>query len=229
MAEAAGPSTGGAGVDTKPDDEHFVDKHQSELIKRVSNVQHILDELLRQNVIQQESYDKVKTLPTAEEKMRELISGPLKSSVQGKVIFYDILIENQPLLIGDLMRMDAEVENVSTKKRLCETLNDLSSEELEEFKSLIELEKDFSLFSISQLKVTNTQDIVELMMETHSRQCLGLTIYVLKLMNRTDLVQRLIDTSPGTKEKHRPSLTQRVSMSHHSDFTQCSFYPVDED
>ncbi|XP_073340768.1 apoptosis-associated speck-like protein containing a CARD [Pagrus major] len=110
MAEAAGPSTGGAGVDTKPDDEHFVDKHQSELIKRVSNVQPILDELLRQNVIQQESYDKVKTLPTAEEKMRELISGPLKSSgVQGKDVFYDILIENQPLLIGDLIRMDAEV------------------------------------------------------------------------------------------------------------------------
>lgn len=87
-----------------------MDKHQSELIKRVSNVEPILDELLRQNVIQQESYDEIKTLPTAEEKMRELISGPLKSSgVQGKDIFYEILIENQPLLIKDLKRMDAEV------------------------------------------------------------------------------------------------------------------------
>ena len=91
-------------------DEHFVDKHQSELIKRVSDVEPILDELLHQNVIQQGSYDKIKTLPTAEEKMRELISGPLKSSgVQGKDIFYEILIENQPRLIQDLKRMDAEV------------------------------------------------------------------------------------------------------------------------
>uniref|UniRef100_A0A671Y647 CARD domain-containing protein n=1 Tax=Sparus aurata TaxID=8175 RepID=A0A671Y647_SPAAU len=77
-------------------DEHFVDKHQSELIKRVSKVEPILDELLRQNVIQQESCEKIKTLSTAEEKMRELISGPLKSSgVQGKDMFYEILIKNQ--------------------------------------------------------------------------------------------------------------------------------------
>uniref|UniRef100_A0A671Y455 CARD domain-containing protein n=1 Tax=Sparus aurata TaxID=8175 RepID=A0A671Y455_SPAAU len=90
--------------------EHFVDKHQSELIKRVSNVEPILDELLRQNVIQQESYDEIKTLSTAEEKMRELISGPLKSSgVQGKDIFCEILIKNDPLLIQDLKTMDAEV------------------------------------------------------------------------------------------------------------------------
>ncbi|XP_030251031.1 uncharacterized protein LOC115568093 [Sparus aurata] len=106
--------------------------------------------------------------------------------------------------------MDAEVEKVSTKKRLCETLNDLSSEELEKFKSLIELEKGFPVFSIRKLKMTNTRDIVELMVDTYSRQYLGLTKHVLKLMNRTDLVQRLIDTSTRTKEKHWPSLMQRV-------------------
>uniref|UniRef100_A0A671Y2S8 CARD domain-containing protein n=1 Tax=Sparus aurata TaxID=8175 RepID=A0A671Y2S8_SPAAU len=89
--------------------EHFVDKHQPELIKRVSNVEPILDELLRQNVIQQESYDKIKTLPTAEEKMRELISGPL-NSVSGKYIFYQILIKNEPFLVEDLKRMDVEVK-----------------------------------------------------------------------------------------------------------------------
>ena len=91
-------------------DEHFVDKYWSELIEMVSDVEPILNELLHRNVIQQESYDKIKTLPTAEEKMRELISGPLKSSgVQGKDIFYEILIENEPLLIQDLKKMDAEV------------------------------------------------------------------------------------------------------------------------
>ena len=90
---------------------------------------------------------------------------------------------------------------MSTKKRICETLNDLSSEEVENFKSLIELETGFPLFSRKQLEVTKTQDLVELMVETYSRQYLELTKHVLKLMNRTDLVQRLIDTSTGTKGK----------------------------
>ena len=85
--------------------------------------------------------------------------------------------------------------------RLCETLNDLNSEELEKFKTLIDLETGFPLFSRNQHEMTNTWDIVELMVETYSRQYLGLTKYVLKLMERTDLVQRLIETCPATKGK----------------------------
>lgn len=85
-------------------------------------------------------------------------------------------------------------------KRLCETLNDLSTEELEKFKSLIELEKGFPLFSREQLEMTKTPDIVDLMVETYSQECLELTKSVLKKMNRTDLVQRLMDTE-GKAEK----------------------------
>lgn len=86
-------------------EEHFVDKHQFELIKRVNKVAPILDELLRENVIQQESYDKIRTLSTSQEKMRELLSGPLRcSGVQGKDIFYNILNRNEPDLIEDLKR-----------------------------------------------------------------------------------------------------------------------------
>ena len=96
---------------------------------------------------------------------------------------------------------------MSTKKKLCEMLNDLSAEELEAFKSLIELEKGFPLFSRKQLKVTKTQDVVELMVETYSQECLELTKHVLKNMNRTDLVQRCIDNEGKAKkaeicEKH---------------------------
>ncbi|XP_073341134.1 uncharacterized protein [Pagrus major] len=98
------------------------------------------------------------------------------------------------------------VETMSTKKRLCEILNDLSAEELEAFKSLIKLEKGFPLSSMEQLKVTKTQDIVELMVNMYSQECLELTRHVLKKMNRTDLVQRFIDT----EEKQWPSLMQRV-------------------
>ncbi|XP_049901706.1 uncharacterized protein LOC126391181 isoform X6 [Epinephelus moara] len=99
---------------------------------------------------------------------------------------------------------------MTAKKMLCEILNDLSPEELDKFKSLIELEKDIPPISRSRLKAANTQDTVELMMETYSEECVELTKKILKKMNRTDLVQRLSDTGSGSKEKQRPSLIQRV-------------------
>ncbi|XP_049439400.1 uncharacterized protein LOC125893023 isoform X15 [Epinephelus fuscoguttatus] len=99
---------------------------------------------------------------------------------------------------------------MTAKKMLCEILNDLTPEELDKFKSLIELEKDIPPISRSRLKAANTQDTVELMMETYSEECVELTKKILKKMNRTDLVQRLSDTGSGSKEKQRPSLIQRV-------------------
>ncbi|XP_078027588.1 uncharacterized protein LOC117265830 isoform X1 [Epinephelus lanceolatus] len=102
------------------------------------------------------------------------------------------------------------VETMTAKKMLCEILNDLSPEELDKFKSLIELEKDIPPISRSRQKAANTQDTVELMVETYSEECVELTKKILKKMNRTDLVQRLSDTGSGSKEKQRPSLIQRV-------------------
>ncbi|XP_036929631.1 uncharacterized protein LOC119005785 isoform X13 [Acanthopagrus latus] len=229
MAEAAG-----AGVDTKPEAEHFVDKHQSELIKRVSNVGPILDELLCRNVIQQESYDEIKTLPTAEEKMRELISGPLKS-IPGKYIFYQILIENEPFLVEDLKRMDAEVVTVGTiKELLLKTLTDLSYEERQNFKWFLQ----FTLFqrSLPQipwsrlLEEDMAESLVDVMVEKCGQKSLEVIREVLMDMNWTDLVQRLsegLEAAAGSsgevfgvntteKEKYyveedRPALIQKVS------------------
>ncbi len=90
---------------------------------------------------------------------------------------------------------------MATKKMVSETLDDLSSEELDEFKSVIELEKGFPPISRRRLKGANTQDIAELMVKTYSQECVELTKKVLKNMNRTDLVQRLSDISSGTKGK----------------------------
>ncbi|XP_078022211.1 uncharacterized protein LOC144458279 isoform X1 [Epinephelus lanceolatus] len=147
--------------------------------------------------------------------MRELFNQPLTSSGdQGKETFYKILNKHESYLIDDLKRMEYEnpmkVETVMAKKMLYETLNDLRTGELDYFKSLIELEKDYPPISRSQLKVANTQDTVELMVETYREECVELTRKVLKKMNRADLVQRLSDTSSGSKEKPRPSLIQRV-------------------
>ncbi|XP_067456888.1 A-kinase anchor protein 9-like [Thunnus thynnus] len=147
--------------------------------------------------------------------MRALLSGPLESSgVRGKQIFYKILERNEPHLIDDLKRTESEtvmdvkvmdtvqVDQMMDKKLLIEILNDLSSEEFEKFKLLIELEKDFPLISMSRLDVADMQETVELMVEINSRECVEVTKKVLKEMNRTDLVQRLSDISSRAKEKH---------------------------
>lgn len=103
---------------------------------------------------------------------------------------------------------------MSTKKKLCEMLTDLSAEELEAFKSLVEQEKGFPLFSSQQLKVTKTQDIVELMVKTYSQECLELTKHVLENMNRTDLVQRSIDTEGKIKKAEICEKHNTVTHSH---------------
>ncbi|XP_039886649.1 uncharacterized protein LOC120732849 [Simochromis diagramma] len=81
---------------------HFVDKHRVELIQRVSNIAPILDELLKEKVIQQESYDRIRALQTSQEKMRELYSGPLKAGSASKDVFYQILQTHEKLLLNDL-------------------------------------------------------------------------------------------------------------------------------
>ncbi|XP_044215680.1 uncharacterized protein LOC122987727 isoform X2 [Thunnus albacares] len=208
------------------EEEIFVDKHRVELIRRVTNVAPILEELLKRDVINQVNYDKIRANHDSQETMRALLSGPLESSgVRGKQIFHKILERNEPHLIDDLKRTEREtvmdvkvmdtvqVGSMMDKKLLIEILNDLSSEEFEKFKSLIELEKDFPLISRSRLDVADMQETVELMVETNSRECVEVTKKVLKEMNRTDLVQRLSDISSRTKEKHlehRPTLIQRV-------------------
>lgn len=94
--------------------ELFVDKHRVELIQRVKNISPILDGLLSYDVINEESYDEIMSIPNSQEKMRALFSGPLESSgVQGKEIFYKILNKNEPYLIEELKR--TEYKNVVDK------------------------------------------------------------------------------------------------------------------
>uniref|UniRef100_A0A3P9DSK6 CARD domain-containing protein n=1 Tax=Maylandia zebra TaxID=106582 RepID=A0A3P9DSK6_9CICH len=88
---------------------HFVDKHRVQLIQRVSNIAPILDELLDNEVINQETYTRIRALSTTQEKMRELYSGPLKASAACKdiyEIFYDILLANEKFLVKELSEKD---------------------------------------------------------------------------------------------------------------------------
>ncbi|XP_019219730.1 apoptosis-associated speck-like protein containing a CARD [Oreochromis niloticus] len=100
---APGPSTGATGVRALTDGQkHFVDEHRVELIQRVSNIEPILDDLLQEEIIQQEAYDKISALPTSQAKVRELFSSPLKAGDASKEAFYQILKKHEKMLIKDL-------------------------------------------------------------------------------------------------------------------------------
>ncbi|XP_033981930.1 uncharacterized protein LOC117479027 [Trematomus bernacchii] len=211
------------------EEELFVDKHNLALVQRVKNIGPILDGLLSYKVINRENEEEILSLQGPQEKMRALLSGPLRfCGPGGKEIFYKLLREHESDLLDELgdesekykkkkerrkkkkekkkKKKVMEVGRMRTQKRLLETLNDLSSDELKEFKSLIDLDESFRLI----LKVANIDETVDLMVKTFSEKCVNITETVLKKMNRTDLVQRLSDISSGTKEELLPSLIQSV-------------------
>ena len=84
-------------------EEHFVDRHRSSLVQRISSVAAILDQLLDQKVVSQEQYDTILAKATRQDQVRELYRGPLRSSgTRGKDIFLSVLEELEPFLIEDL-------------------------------------------------------------------------------------------------------------------------------
>ncbi|KAK9514206.1 hypothetical protein VZT92_027688 [Zoarces viviparus] len=201
--------------------EHFVKKHQVNLIKRVSNIAPFLDDLLHKNIIQPDSYDEIKALPTSQEKMTALFSGPLESSGgQGKAMFYSFLNKHEPDLIHELSGTEVPVETMITvKELLLETLNDLSSKELKKFRWLLLF--NFLHWGLPQISwrrlhwADRTDDLVHVMMKIWNQQSVEVTKEVFMDMNRTDLVQRLSETRSGPKEKHTedehwPELIQKV-------------------
>ncbi|XP_063046052.1 apoptosis-associated speck-like protein containing a CARD [Engraulis encrasicolus] len=70
-----GQASGSAGGSSKymVGDKHFIDKHRTTLIQRVSNVDAILDHLLDNKVIKQETYSKIRRESTSYDKMRVLM------------------------------------------------------------------------------------------------------------------------------------------------------------
>uniref|UniRef100_A0A673WYI9 NACHT, LRR and PYD domains-containing protein 1b allele 3-like n=2 Tax=Salmo trutta TaxID=8032 RepID=A0A673WYI9_SALTR len=86
-------------------DQHFVDLHQTALIDRVSQVDPILDRLLKSGVITADGYSDVIAERNNQKKMSELFDGPLKGcGPEGKDRFLEILTELEPYLINHLKR-----------------------------------------------------------------------------------------------------------------------------
>lgn len=82
-------------------EEHFVDKHRKELIQRVSNIKPILDGLFQEKVLLDEAYDRIRSLATSQDQMREIFLC-MKAGDACKNIFLSILQENERFLISEL-------------------------------------------------------------------------------------------------------------------------------
>ncbi|XP_070767890.1 uncharacterized protein [Enoplosus armatus] len=91
-----------------------------------------------------------------------------------------------------------EVPMTSLKEKLFKTLQDLSHRELQKFKQLLQ-QTEMKKGPRHRMETAGSVDIATLMMEIYGRQSVEVTSKVLKKMNRTDLVQRLSDSSSGSK------------------------------
>ncbi|XP_071376432.1 uncharacterized protein [Centroberyx affinis] len=205
LSSAAGSSTG----------KHFVDKHQEELIQRVSMVSPILDKLQTEGVIGQECYDIIRSKPTPQERMRELFKSLRASGDRGKDILYDFLEKQEKYLMEDLRQNEIQIgcseeerESGATmamnKWVLLETLEDLTNEEFKKFKWFLhqpDILEGFPAIPRSRLERADRPDTVDLMVQIYNQHSLEATKKVLMKINRNDLVQRL----PS-------SLTKRATM-----------------
>ena len=88
---------------------------------------------------------------------------------------------------------------------LLETLKHLSVAELEEFRDALLSQPEFHRHFLSTpwmwLQTAHVQDTVFLMVQICGQKCLEKTKYILMMMMRTDLVQRLSDRGSGSKSK----------------------------
>ncbi|XP_028280842.1 uncharacterized protein LOC114448224 isoform X3 [Parambassis ranga] len=96
---------------------------------------------------------------------------------------------------------------MASERPLVETLNQLSPDDFDRFKSLVEVEKDLPPISKSRLKEGRRQDVVELLLGT---DCVDVTRKVLMRMERSVLGQRFPAFQPGDKKTPPPSLRHRV-------------------
>ncbi|XP_049439412.1 uncharacterized protein LOC125893026 isoform X3 [Epinephelus fuscoguttatus] len=121
--------------------------------------------------------------------------------------------EHWPALIRKVEAMTSVIE------LLLETLAGLSDWELRKFKVFLPSQTDLyrrvsgMTFILQELE--DWQATVFLMVLTYGQQSVEMTKQVLKKMKRTDLVQRLSDSSKGPKkqhsDEHRPALIQKAA------------------
>ncbi|XP_068425874.1 uncharacterized protein [Clinocottus analis] len=190
--------------------EHFVEKYQADLIKRVSNIKPILDEFLHENIIKLNSYDEIHSLPTSQKKMTALFSGPLQSS-QGKALFYKLLNKHEPYLIDELKRMEGAT-TLSVKQQILKNMMELDNSQLGNFPKFLQMVVSQRNLPDISLMLRQTEDrarTVALMMQTYGYQSVDLTRVVVFKMRRADQMHRVSLLHSGFKEKHLSEPTKK--------------------
>ncbi|XP_049923769.1 apoptosis-associated speck-like protein containing a CARD isoform X2 [Epinephelus moara] len=71
--------------------QHFVDRHRTALIERVTDTGTILDKLMERGVISDEKYDAVRALKTTQDQMKHILQCLASASTRGKDALYEIL------------------------------------------------------------------------------------------------------------------------------------------
>ncbi|XP_049439406.1 uncharacterized protein LOC125893024 isoform X2 [Epinephelus fuscoguttatus] len=120
--------------------------------------------------------------------------------------------EHWPALIQKVETMTSVIE------LLLETLAGLIDRELRKFREVLlsqtNIYRHFSGIRVILWEKEDQQATVFLMVLTHGQQSVEMTKQFLKKMKRTDLVQRLSDSSKPKKQhsdEHRPALIQKVT------------------
>uniref|UniRef100_A0A3B5ASQ7 Pyrin domain-containing protein n=1 Tax=Stegastes partitus TaxID=144197 RepID=A0A3B5ASQ7_9TELE len=93
---------------------------------------------------------------------------------------------------------------MATPADLLEILEDLADEEFEKFKWYLQQAedlKDFPAISRSKLDNANRMTTVSELKETHNTDAVVVTIKVLKMIRRNDLVQRLSNINPQRADR----------------------------
>ena len=88
------------------------------------------------------------------------------------------------------------------RELLLETLNDLSNQDLKTLKWLLQFthfKKDLPCIPLVQLLPADRTEVMDLMMKTCGQQSVEVISEIFMEMKRTDLVQRLSETSSGPK------------------------------
>ncbi|XP_036387862.1 serine/threonine-protein kinase/endoribonuclease IRE1-like [Megalops cyprinoides] len=106
----------------------FVERHQPELIQRVTLVDPIVDKLLSTRVISNEMYANIRAAFTSQDKMRMLYS--VLQSRQSKAAFYEALNRDNPYLVQDLAVpfVDKHRDELSVHMDLKSTADELNSQ-----------------------------------------------------------------------------------------------------
>ncbi|KAI3376232.1 hypothetical protein L3Q82_016740 [Scortum barcoo] len=96
-------------------EQHFVDRHQSALITRVSDTGFILDKLMDRMLISAEKYDTVRALQTTEDQMRGILQG---LTLAGKDALCEILKKMRSMrpLISELEETEKSLDHGGEKR-----------------------------------------------------------------------------------------------------------------